>query len=131
MDPFNIIAGCASILGFSFALYEYFKRKKLEQFTLNSLQGLAGNLAKVAQSTEWASANFTAVQNDAINLPDSEIKKSIIMKATLGTGDTFSADRMVKNLFNELLTLQESQFGTRLIKHQEAENFSVYKKEEH
>lgn len=128
MNYFNYITGAITVLAFAFAIYEYFQRKKLEQFTKSTLQAVAGNLAKVQQSTGWADANFQGIQRDVINLSESETKSKIIIGVTNGRGDAAGADRMVVNLFNELLTFQEAQFGTREITHPER-NLDLIQKE--
>ena len=119
MIYFTYITGAFTVLGFGFAIFEYFQRKRLEQFTKSTLHGIAGNLAKIHQSTGWADNHFRQIQREAVELAESEGKKKIIIGVSDGQGDSTSADRMVINLFNELLSYQEAQFGTREITHPE------------
>jgi hypothetical protein len=119
MDIWNIITGIATFIAMGIAVNEFIKRRKLEQFTNSSLRGIAGNLAKIKQSTAWAFNNFRVAQSEAVKLTNSENKNELLIKIADGQGDAASADRMIVNLLNEILTLQEGQFGTREITHPE------------
>jgi len=50
-----------SVLGYG--IFEHYKRQKLEQFSKATLQGMAGNIAKIQQSTAWASTNLRDAHN--------------------------------------------------------------------
>ena len=41
----------------------------------------------------------------------------ILKHAQYGAGDSVAAERMIRNLLNQVLTLQEGMFGTRIIDH--------------
>ena len=129
MNTWNIITGIATLIGLAIAYYQFNEKKKLERFTKSSLQGIAGNLAKIQQSTEWADSNFRATQSEAVKLPDSDIKRKITLYVHNGQGDVVASDRMVVNLFNDILTLQEGQFGTRIINHPDGTDLALIKKE--
>lgn len=129
MDVWNIVAGAASILGLAFACYQYNEKTKLELFTKSVLQGIGGNICKIQQSTRWAFDNFRNIQKLAVNLPESELKSNLILLITDGQGDASASDRMLINLLNELLTVQEAQFRTREIKHTEKHELEMVMKE--
>lgn len=129
MNTFNIIAGIFTILGFAFGIYQYRKSVKLKDITLSLLQNAAGNICKSQQSTEYAFWNFKNIQKNAIELNDSDYKKEISKLASDGQGDAASADRLLINLFNEFLSLQELQLGERDIKHPEKNELKLWEKE--
>jgi hypothetical protein len=134
MDTWNLITGLATLLGtaitivsLAYGIYQSRLKKKLELFSLNSLQYLAGDIAKIQQSSGWAFVNVQTAQNEISqinNLPT----KDIIMKISNAQGDTASTDRMITNLFNHILSLQESEFGSRIVKHPEAKDLPLIKR---
>lgn len=129
MNTFNIIAGLASILGFAFACYQYHEKNKLEIFTKSVIQGIGGNICKIQQSTRWAFENFRNTQKLIVQLPESELKDKLVVMVSDGQGDASASDRMLINLLNELLTVQEAQFGTRVISHTEKDELELANKE--
>lgn len=122
-NTLDIITGSFAITGCIVAVYEIFKRRKLELFTKGSLQSIAGNIQKIKQSTSWTYNNLREAQEEAIKLPQSGSKNLIIKKLSYGLGDGAAADRMTQNLLNELLNLQKSQFGTTEITHPDKKDF--------
>jgi ABC-type amino acid transport substrate-binding protein len=128
-DTFNIVVGFITILSSVFGLYQFNEKRKLKIFTVSVLQGSAGNLCKIQQSTEWAFKNFREIQKLAVELSDSEIKKDLIKKVSDGQGDAAAADRLVINLFEQFMTIQESQFGSKEIKHPEKHELNLWLKE--
>jgi hypothetical protein len=129
MSAFNIIAGIASILGFAFACYQYHEKNKLKLFTKSVIQGIGGNICKIQQSTRWAFQNFRNAQKLLVKLPDSELKQNLVLIVADGQGDASASDRMLINLLNELLTVQEAQFGSRDISHTEKNELELANKE--
>ena len=125
----TIISGLFTIASFVYALYQISEKKKLKLFAISVLQGSAGNICKVQQSTEWALNNFREVQKLTVELEDSEIKKEIIKKVSDGQADAAAADRLAINLFGDFMTMQEAQFNTREIKHPEKNELNLWKKE--
>jgi hypothetical protein len=111
------------------AWYQYKDKRKLEQFSKATLRGMAGNIAKIQQSSEWAAANFRYAQNTAIELKDSEQKSPLLQYISNGIGDAVATDRLVINLFNDVLNMQQAQFNTRIITHPEKEDLKFYNKE--
>lgn len=90
---------------------------------------MGGNICKIQQSTRWAFENFRNIQKLAVMLPDSEIKSELVILISNGQGDASASDRMLINLLNELLTVQEAQFQTREIKHTEKHELEMVMKE--
>lgn len=129
MNAFNIATGIASILSLLFACYQFYERKKLELFTKSVLQGTGGNVCKIQQSTRWAFENIRNAQKIITKLPESELKENLTILLSDSQGDASASDRMLINLLNELLTLQEAQFHTRDIKHTEKSELELATKE--
>jgi ABC-type amino acid transport substrate-binding protein len=125
----NLGFGLITTISFLFAIYQFKEKKKLRKFTISVLTGTAGNLCKVQQSTEWAFANYREAQKLAVELKDSEIKKELIKKLSDGQGDAASADRLVINLFQQFMTLQDAQFDMKDISHPEKKELVLWKKE--
>ena len=128
-DTLNLIFGSVTVLSFLFAIYQFNEKKKLKRFTISVLQGTAGNLCKVQQSTEWAFVNFQHAQKLAVELADSKEKKELIIKISNGQGDAAAADRLVINLFEQFMTIQESQFKLKDISHPEKKELRLWSKE--
>jgi hypothetical protein len=117
------------IAGVIIAWYQYNDKLKLEQFSKATLRGMAGNIAKIQQSTEWAATNLRDASNTAIQLPDSDLKLPLLKFISNGIGDATATDRLVINLFNDVLNMQQAQFNTRLSTHPEKEYLNLCKKE--
>lgn len=131
MDTVIGIGGLiVGVIGLIVAWFQYDGKKKLEQFSKTTLQGMAGNIAKIQQSTAWAKTNARDAHNTTALLPDSDLKVTLLKFLLNGMGDATATDRLVTNLFNDALTMQESQFKTRIVKHPERDMFDLYKKEQ-
>ncbi|WP_133992279.1 hypothetical protein [Dinghuibacter silviterrae] len=130
MDSIVGFLGLAvGIAGLVIAWFQYQSRLRLEHFTKASWKGMAGNIAKIQQSTEWAATNMRDAHNSAIRLPDSELKIELLGFISRGFGDATATDRLVTNLFNDVLNLQEAQFKTRIVTHPERDELKLYKME--
>jgi hypothetical protein len=121
------IAGLiVGVIGLIVAWYQYNGKRKLALFSKTTLRGMAGNIAKIQQSTAWARTNTRDAHNTAALLPDSELKITLLKFLSNGMGDATATDRLVTNLFNDALTMQESQFKTRIVKHPERDILNLY-----
>jgi hypothetical protein len=127
MDAGTIISIVISLAGIGLAIWQFKEKAKLEKFTLANFQGMIGNLAKIQQSTNWAMNNYRNARALAVQLPDSEIKAQLITKISDGLGDAVAADRMIINLFNQILTAQQTQFNNREINHPDKEDLYLIK----
>ena len=128
LNIINYVAIGLTILGSIFGIVQFIKSKKLKRITLSMLQTAAGDLCKIQQSTEWTFNNIRTIQNLAVNLSDSELKKQIIRTTSDGQGDGASADRLVITLFSHIMILQESQFNKKEIIHPEKNELPLWKK---
>lgn len=102
----------------------------MERFTKGTLRGMAGNIAKIQQSTAWARTNLRDACNTASQLPESELKVALIKFISNGIGDATATDRLMINLFNDVLNMQQAQFDTRIVTHPERDDLELYKKEQ-
>ena len=90
----------------------------LRALVRSSLQGLAGNIDIIHKNPVWADEHFSRIQQRALNLErGNDHVKSILDHAHLGARDFTAAERMLRNLLNEVLTIQEGMFGTRIMTH--------------
>ena len=90
---------------------------------------MAGNIAKIQQSSEWAATNLRDARNTAVLLPESDLKPPLIKFITNGVGDATALDRLIINLFNDVLNMQQAQFNTRIITHPEKQELKLCQKE--
>lgn len=128
-DVFNIIIGFITIASLVFGFYQANEKRKLKRFTISVLQGTAGNLCKVQQSTEWAFNNFREVKKLAVELANNDIKKELIKKVSDGQADAAAADRLLIDLFEQFMTIQESRFDSKDISHPEKKELNLWLKE--
>ncbi|HEY4877238.1 MAG TPA: hypothetical protein VIH86_16795 [Puia sp.] len=89
---------------------------------------MAGDVAKLQQSTEWAANNLARARDLIPQVPEFEHKGDLLKYITNGLGDAIAVDRLVITLFSNLLTFQESQFGTRDLKHPQKKELQLWKK---
>jgi hypothetical protein len=131
MDSFIGFLGLiVGVVGLIIAIYEYRNRLKVEQFSKATLRGMAGNIAKIQQSTAWASTNLRDAHNTAAQLPESTLKIPLLKFISNGLADATATDRLVINLCNDVLNMQLAQFNTRKITHPERDVLELYKKEQ-
>ena len=91
---------------------------------------MAGNIAKIQQSTAWATNNIRDSHNTAAQLPETELKLPLLRFISNGLGDATAIDRLIINLFNDVLIMQQAQFNTRIVTHPERDFLDLYKKEQ-
>src|SRR6266581_8588819 len=118
MDSIVGISGLIiGVAGLIIAGYQYEGKRKLEQFSKATLRGMAGNIAKIQQSTACASTNLKDAHNTATQLSESDLKQPLLKFISNGVGDATATDRLVINLFNDVLNMQQAQFNTRIVTH--------------
>lgn len=108
--------------GLLFAYMVNREKEKLENLIRAELQGLAGNICKIMESSDKAWNHFDQIQNSVLQLiesDESDEKNKILKSLQLGHGDITAAHRMLSNLLNEVLATQLGLFGTKLITHPE------------
>ncbi len=109
--------GAIAVLGILYGRYEYFQRHKLKETLKVLTQAYPGDVAKIYESCRWGWTNVRDAIQVIARMPDSPEKIEAIKFISSAIGDTASSERMCINLFNQLLTLQKAQFGTRELVH--------------
>ncbi len=109
---------CIGIAGVIYACIVERQKAKLEDLIRENLQGMAGNICKIIESSEFAWNNFRYVF-DIINAqaPESTDKSKSLKYLQLGHGDITAAHRMMINLLNQVLVTQSGLFGKQIINH--------------
>ncbi|MDB5008517.1 MAG: hypothetical protein JWP45_2910 [Mucilaginibacter sp.] len=114
-----------AIGGSVFGAVEYFKRQRLENVFKTITQAYPGDVAKIEQSCTWAWNNVKNAHEALVKLADSEEKRSAMKSINLATGDTKASQIGCSLLFNQLLSFQQAQFKTRIIKHQDKDTLPM------
>lgn len=122
-----VISLIGIVIGILIAVWQTKEKQKLQKFTLTNFQGITGNIAKIQQSTNWAMNNFRNARAIAVQLPDSDMKAQLITKICDGLGDAVAADRMVINLFNQVITAQNAQFDNSEVSHPDKKDLNLIK----
>ena len=118
MDILSIATYVATFItpiSFAFAIYEYYRRKKLETVLKTITQNFPGQVAKIEQSCTWAWSNIRDAHESAKMLSNSAERDKALMHLVNATGDSAASARMCSQLFNSLLSYQEAQFETRKV----------------
>ena len=113
----SIVSVALGAAGIVYAILTNRAKTRLEQYIQRHLRSLAGNIEWITASAAWAGQHFQAINETALRLERSEDVNQILTHAHDGRGDAIAAERMIKNLLNEALAIQEGQFGTRCIVH--------------
>ena len=93
------------------------EKANLERLMRSQLRGLAGNVVNTRKNPGWADCHFRNIQDTALRLDRNDHLNHILEEAQTGARDATAAERMLQNLLNELLSLQDGLFGTKLIEH--------------
>ena len=93
------------------------EKERLERLIHGKLKGIAGNIVESEKSATWADKNFGRCRDKALELDESAPKKEILKHAHNGARDAESTSRMLNNLLNEVLSLQDGLFKTRDMVH--------------
>ncbi len=113
----TIVGTVIGIAGLIYALMTTREKAKLEKLIKAELRGLAGNIDWIKTNAGWAGSHFRDIQKHCLNLDRNEHVNKILEHAHLGGDDSMSAERMMQNLFNNVLILQQGMFGTRIVIH--------------
>lgn len=120
----NILAvigiAISSLFGIVSLVYAFLTNRdkvRLEKLIQAELRGLAGNIKKIGDNTYAADKHFRTVQVHALKLERIDEVNAILGATQFGARDALAADHMIRNLLNQILTLQEGMFGTRNIEY--------------
>ncbi len=111
----GIVIGIASLV---YAVMTNRDKARLEKLVQAELRGLAGNIDEIRANPKWAYEHFKTIQAYALKLEERSDSVNRIHEAALyGTGDALATERLLGNLLNQVLTLQDGLFGTKVIEH--------------
>ena len=113
----SIIGTSITAGSFVYAIKTRREKKALERLIHGKLKGIAGNIVASEKSATLADNNFRRCRDEALKLVKSTLKNEILKHAHNGARDAESASRMLENLLNEVLSLQDGLFKTRDIVH--------------
>jgi hypothetical protein len=106
-----IITGASAV----FSYFEYQKRIKIEEVFKTNMKSFPGQIAIIERNCKWANTN-TRGAIDALNqIPESEHKQNVMRLLGLSSGNTMASKELCLTVFNNILTFQQTQFGTREI----------------
>lgn len=129
MNYTEIISLISTVISLIIAFVQYRNAVRVSVFAKAALQNAAGDVCKIQQSTEWAANNLRNVMKNSVSLPDSIHKNALQLQVANALGDIVAADRLTINLFNSLMSYQQSQFQTREIRHPEQADLQLWLKE--
>ena len=107
-------------LGVAGLVHAYLRNRakaSLEKLIKAELRGLAGNVENIRVNPGWADNHLGDIHTAAMALETSDLKERILIAAHKGARDATAAERMLGNLLNELLSLQQGLFETKAITH--------------
>jgi hypothetical protein len=119
-----------AVTALAYGFFEHYKRQKMEKVLKTITRTYPGDVAKVEQSCKFAWKNVRYAHEQALKLPESQERNSVLNFLMLANGDTSAGQRLCVNLFSQLLSFQEAQFNTRIISHPEKETLDLVLLEE-
>ena len=111
----SVISVAVGLVALVYAMMTNREKARLEKLIAAELRGLAASIDWVRTNSAWASSHFGSIQEQALSLDRSDQVNGILVHTQKGDHDTVAAERMMTNLFNQVLTLQEGIFGTRIV----------------
>lgn len=115
--------------GLAFGIFESFRARRLKDAIKILSKTYPGDVAKIYQSAYWAWSNANKAVDLLGKLPESESKQEILTIVSNAKADSAAAERMCTIVFNQLLSLQEVQFGTRKMTHPDMKGLVLCKNE--
>jgi hypothetical protein len=113
----SIISTIITVGSLVYAIKTNREKKSLERLIHGKLKGIAGNIVASDKSATLADTHFRKCRDKALKLDESSLKNEILVHLHDGARDAESASRMLENLLNEVLSLQNGLFKTRDIVH--------------
>ena len=111
----SFISVAVGVAGLVYAIMTNRQKSNLEKLISAELRGMAANIEFVQKNSNWADRHFHRINEIALKLERSEEANDIVTHAHTGARDAVAAERIVHTLLNQILTLQEGMFGTRII----------------
>jgi hypothetical protein len=113
----SILGTALTLASLVYAIKTGREKVRLERLVKAKLAGLAGNINAIRPSAAWADRHLININRHALNLERGPDMSAILDSAQLGARDATAATRMLDNLLNEVLSLQDGLFGERLVTH--------------
>jgi hypothetical protein len=120
----NLITIGSAVIGiasFAWAIYESKRSKRISDYLRAFTQGYPGSVAKIEQNCTFATANIGDAFDAVNKMPDTEDKRNALRFLQLASSDSKSSAQICHTLFNQLLSNQEAQFGTRRVTYADKE----------
>ena len=115
MNVITIVSSLIGVASFAWAIYEYWSRKKIEDYLKAFTKGYPGSVAKIEQYCRFAGSNIDDAFDIVNVMDDSEGKRKALFYLRRSSGDSKGAGQICHTLFNQLLWNQQAQFGARNI----------------
>ena len=90
-------------------------RNRVESLVKAKLASTAGSVELIRQNPHWADKHFKVISELAQEVSQENIRKSLTERAQAGARDVTAAERMLRILRNDILSLQKGMFGTQNI----------------
>lgn len=90
-------------------------RDRIENLVKAKLASTAGSVELIRKNPHWADKHFKAISELAQSLSEEDIRKKLAEHAQAGARDVTAAERMLRILRNDILSLQNGMFGTQNI----------------
>jgi hypothetical protein len=101
------------------------EKKERDRLVREKLAGIAGNIAFIRKSAQFADTHFSKISNYAQEMDRSDDVKGIVGESHKGARDAVAATRMLANLLGDVLALQRGLFETEDIRHPDRDTMSV------
>jgi hypothetical protein len=125
----TIVGTVLGAAGLGFGIFESYRARRLKDAIKILSKTYPGDVAKIYQSAYWAWANANKAVDLLGKLPESDSKQEILTIVSNAKADSAAAERMCTIVFNQLLSLQEVQFGTREMTHPDKKGLVLCKNE--
>lgn len=96
-----------------FSYFEYKKRVKIQEVFKSNIKSFPGEIALIERNCKWANTNVRAAIDALEQIPESAAKQNVIRLLGLSSGNTMASRELCLIAFNNILTFQQTQFGTR------------------
>jgi hypothetical protein len=80
-----------------------------------TLAGYAGNIELIRKNPHWADKHFKCILDVVLNVSQEIDRKVVGEHAHAGARDVVAAERMLRILRNDILSLQDGMFGTKTL----------------
>lgn len=115
--------------GLVFGFFESYRATKVRQVLKTITKTYPGDVAKIYQSAYWAWSNVNKALEILGTLTEGERRQELLNLVSNAKADTAATERMLTNLFNQLLASQDAQFKIREVTHPDRKGLVLCKRE--